>query len=76
MKSFAMRPDRRTQCMGDDLTTQTESNGWDIAVNALLGPADFTFQPGVTVGVPVFFVLRFATTIDYGDRNRVVGLIQ
>ena len=71
-----MRPNRRTQCMGNDLTPQAEPDRWDIAVNALLGPTDFTFQPGITVGVPVFFILRFATTIDYSDGNRVVGLIR
>ena len=62
--------------MGNDLTTETESDRWDIAVNALLGPADFAFQPGITVRAPFFFVLRFATTINYGNRNRIVGLIQ
>ena len=76
MKSFGMRPDRRTQGMGNDLTTQTKSDCWNIAGNALLSPADFAFQPGITVRVPVYFVFRFASTIDYGNRNRVVGFIQ
>ena len=62
--------------MGNNLATQAEPNRWDIAVNALFSPADFTFQPGIMARVPVFFVLRFATTIDYGDRYRAIRLIQ
>ena len=55
---------------------KTKSDRWNIAGDALLSPANLVFQPRITVRVPVFFVLGFTATIDYGNRNRIVRLIR
>jgi hypothetical protein len=62
--------------MGNDLAAQTETNRRDILRYAVFSPADLVMQPGVTIRVPVFFILGLAAALDHSHSHRFVRLRQ